>query len=162
VTKAAATIAAVLVLGGIVAGCNDSATTDAQTPAGSPTAANSALQTDSEGKTVTAPPAEDTAGGGGGGETAAGGGETAAGGGGGGEAAAGDVAAGKTTFEAVCQGCHPAGGTQAGVGPALTGSTQDAAALDVQITNGKGAMPGGLVSGQDKTNVIAYVLSIEG
>ncbi|MBM3633881.1 MAG: cytochrome c [Actinobacteria bacterium] len=91
----------------------------------------------------------------------AGGADAGAAGGGATGGAAGDVAAGKTAFEAACQGCHPAGGTQAGSGPQLTGTKLDAAGVKYQIVNGKGAMPGGLVSGADLDNVVAYVESIK-
>ena len=37
---------------------------------------------------------------------------------------------------------------------------KDAAAIKMQVMNGKGAMPGGLVSGTDLENVVAYVDSI--
>lgn len=79
----------------------------------------------------------------------------------GGGSAKGDVAAGKTFFESTCQTCHPAGGTAAGVGPMLTATALDEAGITKQITNGKGAMPGGLASGADLENVTAYVLSIK-
>lgn len=73
----------------------------------------------------------------------------------------GDAVAGKTTFETTCQGCHPAGGTEAGAGPVLAGAGLTAAAIETQIKNGRGAMPGGLVSGDDLDNVTAFVLSIQ-
>lgn len=155
------TIAAVVIssvsLIGLGAGCGggDSA---AVTPEDATTIANNAPQTDSEGKTVPAPggdsdaaPAMDEAPADGGADAGA-----AAGG------ATGDVAAGKTAFEANCQGCHPAGGTQAGVGPQLSNTMLDTAALTSQIVNGKGSMPGGLVSGADLENVVAYVESLKG
>lgn len=149
--------AAVLTSAGLIAlgaGCGGGDTA-AVTPADATTIENSAPQTDSQGKTIPAPGAD--SGSGGAMETTAadGGGDAAAGG------AAGDVAAGKTAFEAACQGCHPAGGTQAGAGPQLTGTMLDAAAIKNQIVNGKGAMPGGLVSGADLDNVVAYVESIK-
>ena len=75
--------------------------------------------------------------------------------------APGDVAAGKTVFEAKCGGCHAGLGTEAGgVGPKLTGLPLTLAGVKTQITNGKGIMPGGLVSGTDMDNVAAYVMSI--
>lgn len=151
--RRAITIAAVLLssagLVALGAGCGggDSA---AVTPADATTIENTAPQTDSQGKTIPAPGAAD-----GGMEATADAGGADAGG------AAGDVAAGKTAFEANCQGCHPAGGTQAGAGPQLTTSMLDAAGIRNQIVNGKGAMPGGLVSGADLDNVVAYVESIK-
>ena len=146
--RRAITIAAVVLssagLVALGAGCGggDSA---GVTPADATTIENTAPQTDSQGKTIPAPGAAD------------GGMENTADAGG----AAGDVAAGKTAFEANCQGCHPAGGTQAGAGPQLTTSMLDAAATKNQIINGKGAMPGGLVSGADLDNVVAYLESIK-
>lgn len=75
--------------------------------------------------------------------------------------APGDVAAGKTIFEAKCGGCHAGLGTQAGgVGPQLKGRPLTLDAVKTQITNGKGAMPGGIVSGTDMADVAAYVMSI--
>ncbi len=156
--RRATTIAAVVLsTAGLVAlgaGCGggDSA---GVTPADATTIENSAPQTDSQGKTIPAPGAAD----GGMENTADAGGADAGAADAGG--AAGDVAAGKTAFEANCQGCHPAGGTQAGAGPLLTTSKLDAAATKNQIMNGKGAMPGGLVSGADLDNVVAYLESIK-
>ena len=136
-------------------GCVESSEEAAQTPTGSPTVMNSAAQTDSEGKTITAPAAAP----GGGSET--GGGAETGGGGGGGEAA-GDAEAGLAVFQASCTGCHLADGTQdGGVGPKLAGLGLDADTIHNQVVNGGGAMPAGLVSGTDLDNVVAYVLSIQ-
>lgn len=125
-------------------GCVDSSRDAAKTPAGAPTITNRAPQTDSTGKTIPAKVAAE-------GAAATSGGETAA----------GDAAAGKTFFEATCQGCHAAGGTQASVGPKLAGAGLAAARITTQIEKGGGAMPGGLASGDDLQNVVAYVLSIQ-
>jgi mono/diheme cytochrome c family protein len=139
-----------------LAGCVESSEEEAQTPSGASTVMNSAKQTDSEGKTITAPAA--TAPGGGGSETG-GGAET--GGGGGGEAA-GDAAAGEQVFAANCTGCHLNNGNdEGGVGPKLAGLGADAESIRNQVINGGGAMPGGLVSGADLDNVVAYVVSIQ-
>ena len=74
----------------------------------------------------------------------------------------GDIAAGKTSFEGACQGCHLAGGTEGGgVGPKLAGLGLPLAQIKMQIQNGKGAMPGGLLSGTDLDNAAAYVESIQ-
>lgn len=143
---------------GLAAGCVDSSEEAAQTPSGAPTVVNSALQTDSAGKTVTAPAA--TAPAGGGGTTEAGGGTTEAGGGGGG----GDVAAGQQVFASTCTSCHLNNGMDAGgVGPQLAGAGLDEATIIQTIENGRPgtAMPPGLVSGDDLKNVAAYVLSIQ-
>jgi cytochrome c553 len=136
-------------------GCVESSEEAAQTPTGSPTVMNSAAQTDSEGKTITAPAAAP----GGGSET--GGGAETGGGGGGGEAA-GDAEAGLAVFQASCTGCHLADGTQdGGVGPKLSGLGLDAETISNQVVNGGPAMPAGLVSGTDLDNVVAYVVSIQ-
>ena len=135
-----------------LAGCVESSEEEAQTPSGASTIMNSAKQTDSEGKTITAPAA--TAPEGGGSET--GGGE-----GGGGEAA-GDAAAGQQVFAANCTGCHLNNGQDAGgVGPQLAGAGLDDATIRTTVENGRGPMPAGLVSGTDLDNVVAYVLSIQ-
>ena len=145
----AAIMASVAVLGGVAAGCSDSDSSEASTPAAATTAPNTAVQTDSEGSTVaeTTAPAET--------ETPT---EAEPGGG---EEVSGDATAGKATFEAVCQGCHGNGGQEAGVGPKLAGLGRTADAITATITNGKGVMPAGLVSGDDLENVTAYVVSIQ-
>ncbi len=136
-----------------LAGCVESSEEAAQTPSGAATVMNSAAQTDSEGKTITAPAATAPAGGAGGGT------ET---GGGGGAAPAGDVAAGLVVFQASCTGCHLADGTQdGGVGPKLAGLGLTEQRIHDQVVNGGGPMPAGLVSGTDLDNVVAYVLSIQ-
>ncbi|MDH4067214.1 MAG: cytochrome c [Acidobacteriota bacterium] len=74
----------------------------------------------------------------------------------------GDAEAGKVSFENTCQGCHPAGGTQAGAGPVLVDRGLAADAIRTQIVNGKGAMPPNLVSGADLDNVVAFVAGLQG
>ena len=152
ITVAAAVISSVALIG-IGAGCGGTDSSAASTPADATTIANYAPQTDSEGKTIPAPDAAPTADSGQAAPTAPEAGTS--------DASSGDVAAGKTVFEANCQGCHPAGGTQAGVGPQLSNSKLDAAQIKMQVMNGKGAMPGGLATGADLDNVGAYVVSIE-
>jgi len=76
-------------------------------------------------------------------------------------APAGDVAAGKSFFEGTCQACHPAGGASAGVGPALKGIGWSVDKITEQVEKGGGAMPGGLASGENLTNVVAYVASLQ-
>lgn len=141
---------------GLVSACVDSSEKDAQTPSNAATITNTAIQTNSKGETITAP-----ASGGssttGGGATTTGGSSTPSGGG-----AGGDVAAGKTVFTANCTGCHMADGTaDGGVGPKLQGLGLDATTIKNQVINGGGPMPGGLVSGTDLDNVVAYVLSLQ-
>ncbi len=142
---------------GLGAGCGGSDSSVTSTPADATTIANNALQTDSSGKTVPAPgassgaaPASDAADGEASG--AASGGATVSG---------GDAAAGKTVFLASCQGCHPSAGMAAGVGPAMSTTKMDEAQLKTQIEKGSPGMPGGLASGADLDNVVAYVLSIK-
>ncbi|MGE0028704.1 MAG: cytochrome c [Thermoleophilia bacterium] len=139
-----------------LAGCVDSSEEAAQTPSGASTVANSAAQTDSEGKTITAPAQTAPAGGGGGGAT------TTTGGGGGGGASAGDKEAGLVVFQQSCTGCHLGDGMEdGGVGPKLAGLGLDETTIKNQVVNGGGPMPAGLVSGVDLDNVVAYVLSIQ-
>lgn len=152
VKKSAALVAILSIVGvGALAGCSDTKGAEASTPAGASTAANTAVQTDKDGSTVApataAPPA---------------GGDTTAAPPADGDAPKGDVAAGKTFFEGTCQGCHPNGGADAGVGPKLAANANlDATLVTDRVVNGKGAMPGGLASGPDLDNVVAYVLSLQ-
>ena len=147
---AALSLVVLLAVLALAAGCIDSSEEAAQTPPDAPTVVNSALQTDSSGKTVTAPaataPAPKPT-------------TTAAGGGGG-----GDPAAGMQVFASTCTSCHLNNGNDAGgVGPQLKGAGLTAAVIDDTVTNGRPgtAMVGGLVSGADKANVEAYVLSLQ-
>ena len=144
----------------LAAGCVDSSEEAAQTPSDAPTVVNSAIQTDSAGETVTAPAATAPEGGGEATAPEGGGGSTAPEGGGGG----GDAAAGQQTFASTCTSCHLNNGQDAGgVGPQLAGAGLDEDAIVETIENGRPgtAMPGGLVSGDDLTNVAAYVLSLQ-
>jgi cytochrome c551/c552 len=130
--RAAAVSLAAAVAIGVVAGCGGASSDEASTPANAPTVANTALQTDSNGKTVSAP--SETAGGGGGG------GATTGTGGGGGGAAAGDAAAGKTVFEQQgCGSCHTysKAGSNGKVGPDLDAGLKgkDAAYIKQSITD---------------------------
>jgi mono/diheme cytochrome c family protein len=151
-TVAVAVISSVALIG-LGTGCGGSDSSASSTPGDATTIANNAPQTDSNGKTVPAPGAA---------ASGAGGGEATAGGGDGAASAGGDIAAGKTSFEGACQGCHLAGGTQAGgVGPKLSGMGLPLAKIKMQIMNGGGGMPGGLLSGTDLDNAAAYVESIQ-
>lgn len=141
---------------GLVSACVDSSEKDAQTPSNAATVTNTAIQTNSKGETITAPASGGATTGG---SSTAGGSSTSGSTSGG---AAGDVAAGKTVFAASCTGCHMGDGTQdGGVGPKLQGLGLDATAIKNQVVNGGGPMPGGLVSGTDLDNVVAYVLSLQ-
>jgi len=77
----------------------------------------------------------------------------------------GDVAAGKTVFEANCASCHSAEAGTPSPLPAAPNLAELAPTLDTQtildqIKNGGGPMPAGLVSGADADNVTAYILSL--
>lgn len=161
-TVACAVISSAALIG-IGAGCGGSSASEAETPAGATTVANNAPQTDSTGKTVPVSGADTTAAPDA--TTQAPDATTQApaadAGGGAAGTASGDVAVGKTTFEANCQGCHNAGGTQAGVGPKLQGAGLTPTAIKTRIVGGGGTMPAGLVSGTDLTNVVAYVSSLQ-
>lgn len=136
---------------GLVAGCVESSDEEAQTPADAPTVVNSALQTDSEGNTVTAPAATAPAETDGGTDTS-----------GGGEMGPGDAAAGMEVFAVSCTGCHLNNGQDAGgIGPQLAGGGLEEDYIRTTVENGRGAMPAGLVSGTDLDNAISYVLSIQ-
>lgn len=148
---AIASLVALLGVLGLVAGCVSSSEEEARTPEGAATVANSAFQTDADGNTIPAepdggaPPAET--------ETA--GGEEP------GQEVDGDAAAGEAFFAQSCQGCHMDGGRAAGVGPQLAGAGLDAATVEDVVSNGRGAMPPGLASGDDLTNVVAYVVGLQ-
>jgi cytochrome c551 len=71
----------------------------------------------------------------------------------------GDPARGATIFAASCAGCHGADAT-GGVGPALRGSGLTAAEVSAVVASGRGAMPAGIVSGQDAADVAAHVASL--
>jgi len=146
---------------GALAGCNDSDSSEADTPVNAATATNTALQTDSEGRTLEAPGGQpDGSSTGVGSETGGDNGQQGGDGDAGGPAV-GDVAAGQSTFEGVCQGCHAQGGQQAAVGPKLAQAGLAEEEIRNTINNGQGVMPAGLVQGTDQDNVVAYVLSIQ-
>lgn len=145
-------IALVVAIAAVIAGCGGSdnsssststpATTEATTTAATTTAATTTEATTTEATTTAATTTEATT--------------TAAT-----TAVAGDAVAGKVFFEATCQGCHLADGTQAGVGPVLAGGGRSAERIRNQVINGGGPMPAGLATGADLDNVTAYVLSIQ-
>ena len=147
---AIASLVALVCALGLVSGCVSSSEEEAQTPTSAETAMNSAAQTDADGNTVSVTV---------GGEVIT----PAAPGGSSGEGEGeGDVAAGESYFASSCGGCHMNNGQDAGgIGPQLAGAGLDAAAVETIVTNGRGAMPGGLASGDDLTNVVAYVVSIQ-
>lgn len=157
---------------GALGGCVESDPQSAETPTGATTVQNSAIQTDSEGNTVTAP-----AGGGGGQEAppAGGGAEDDNAGAGEGEASGGDAAAGVQVFNSAgCAGCHTlaAANANGAVGPnldeALAGQSAEQIKEDIvdpeaRITEGfpPGVMPtnyGQSISEEDLNNLVAALM----
>jgi cytochrome c2 len=77
-------------------------------------------------------------------------------------AGAGDAARGEELFtSASCAGCHAGLGTRAGFGPKLADQGLTAAEVRTTVANGRGQMPAGLVEGQDLSDVVAYVVSLQ-
>lgn len=74
--------------------------------------------------------------------------------------AAGDIARGKTLYDANCAGCHGPAGAGGGSGPKLAGLSLESGAIATQIAAGGGVMPAGLVTGRDSDDVVAYVRSL--
>ena len=74
----------------------------------------------------------------------------------------GDAYRGATIFSQQCEGCHGKGGRGGGIGPELAGNPVSLAAAKAQIDNGGGAMPAGLVTGQQERDVLAYLATIRG
>jgi mono/diheme cytochrome c family protein len=72
----------------------------------------------------------------------------------------GDQYRGETVFIESCSGCHGDGGVGGSAGPRLAGERITIAQAKAQIDNGGGAMPAGLVSGQDEADVLAYLATI--
>ncbi|PSL41198.1 cytochrome c550 [Planomicrobium soli] len=59
-----------------------------------------------------------------------------------------------------CVSCHGSS-YEGGVGPSLVGTELDQAAIEDILANGKGAMPGGLVEGENIPAMAEWVLSLE-
>jgi len=72
----------------------------------------------------------------------------------------GDSYRGETIFSQTCASCHGAGGKGGGIGPTLAGAAIPLAVAKAQIENGGGAMPAGLVKGQQEEDVLAYLATI--
>ncbi len=68
---------------------------------------------------------------------------------------------GAVLFGDSCAGCHGRGGT-GGTGPALADSGLAAEEIAAAIDQGRGVMPAGIVTGQNREDVVAYVVSIAG
>jgi cytochrome c551 len=73
---------------------------------------------------------------------------------------AGDAARGETLFAENCASCHGEAGAGGGVGPTLAGSGVAREEAQATIENGSGIMPADLVSGQDLSDVLAYLETI--
>jgi mono/diheme cytochrome c family protein len=73
---------------------------------------------------------------------------------------AGDAARGETLFAENCANCHGEAGAGGGVGPTLAGSGVAREDAQATIENGSGIMPSDLVSGQDLSDVLAYLETI--
>lgn len=78
----------------------------------------------------------------------------------GGKVQLGDSYRGETIFSTTCASCHGQGGKGGGIGPKLAGAAIPLSAVKAQIDNGGGAMPAGLVKGQDEQDVLAYLAGI--
>ncbi|MDN7226864.1 cytochrome c [Planococcus liqunii] len=59
-----------------------------------------------------------------------------------------------------CVSCHGSS-YEGGVGPSLVATEMDQAAIEDIIANGKGAMPGGLIEGENIPAMAEWVLSLE-
>lgn len=73
----------------------------------------------------------------------------------------GDPYTGEIVYEESCAGCHGAAGA-GGVGPALARQDLELAAASARIDVGGGAMPPGLVTGERKSDVLAYLATLQG
>ena len=73
---------------------------------------------------------------------------------------AGDAARGETLFAENCASCHGEAGAGGGVGPTLAGSGVAREDAQATIENGSGIMPADLVSGQDLSDVLAYLETV--
>lgn len=125
--------------------CVESDPDAADTPDSAPTVANSAVQTDAEGMTIDQEPAPRE-------------GEE--------EEPTIDLSpaaqAGQMTFNQTCTSCHATDGVGAGpIGPNLEGNGLSNEQITEVVMNGRGAMPGGLVTGQQFDEVVAYVEAIQ-
>ena len=66
---------------------------------------------------------------------------------------------GEVLFTESCAGCHGRSGT-GGTGPVLAESGLGAEEIGAVIDSGAGVMPAGIVTGQNRADVVAYVESI--
>ena len=72
----------------------------------------------------------------------------------------GDQYNGQTLFSQKCASCHGQNGAGGGIGPKLAGLPLGLAAAKAQIDQGGGAMPAGLVTGNQEADVLAYLATI--
>lgn len=80
-----------------------------------------------------------------------------------GETVAVDADAAKATLKTSCVACHGQN-LEGGVGPSLNdvGSRLSADEIEEVLKNGRGAMPKGLIKGDDLENVVAYLAEQKG
>lgn len=76
------------------------------------------------------------------------------------QATLGDANLGRALFAENCATCHGEGGEGGGIGPTLAGNEISLQEARATIENGRGAMPAGLVEGEDLENVLAYLATI--
>ena len=62
--------------------------------------------------------------------------------------------------QASCISCHGSS-YEGGVGPSLIDTEMDQAAIEDIIANGKGAMPGGLIEGENIPAMAEWILTLE-
>lgn len=74
--------------------------------------------------------------------------------------ASGDAGRGEAIFQRECAVCHGDAGVGGGVGPRLVESGLDASEVANAVEQGRGVMPAGIVSGQARADVVAYVVSV--
>ena len=76
----------------------------------------------------------------------------------------GDSGEGKSLFAETCGGCHTLAdaGTNGAVGPNLDEAKPDESRVKQMIENGGGGMPAGLLEGDEKDQVAAYVAGAAG
>jgi cytochrome c551 len=76
----------------------------------------------------------------------------------------GSSSEGKSIFAETCGGCHTLSdaGTKGAVGPNLDDAKPDEDLVKTMIDNGGGAMPPGLLEGEERDAVAAYVAGAAG
>ena len=72
----------------------------------------------------------------------------------------GDFYNGQTVYSQKCAACHGQDGRGGGIGPKLAGMPIPLTVVQAQIDAGGGVMPGGIVSGQQERDVLAYLATI--